>query len=146
MTFGHFMGQSGIVLAACHCHCSGTSQSTNAAETLGRNRNGIVNETENDATNSVLRLGYRRGRQHQFACRFQNEKCSKLGSKKKHFGSLFFCLGFAFSGVSFLPACDSNFNSDLALAVDVDVVVVVDGHIDRLGPALELHLSAVNIF
>lgn len=54
--------------------------------------------------------------------------------------------GLCFFGVSFLPACDSNFNSDLALAVDVDVVVVVDGHIDRLGPALELHLSAVNIF
>lgn len=71
----------------------------------------------------------------------------KIRQKKKNEETLWLViLGLSFnffSGVSFLP--DTNSDLDVDVDVDVDCLDVV-GHIARLGPALELHLSAVNIF
>lgn len=116
----------------------------------------IVNETEteteNDATNSKLRLGYRRGLQHQFGCRFEMKNAqkptrrSKIRKKedkiqlkpKKHLGSLFLAWVLLFSGVSCFFF--DFFISLFAWPVQCDSGSDVDG------PVLELHLSAVNIF
>lgn len=83
-----------------------------------------------------------------------NEKCSKYEIKKKQSVSFFFMWGPSFSP-ALLPArlLDGLWDGVAAAAIGVGVEVRVResdiGHrraYRRLGPALELYLSAVNIF
>lgn len=105
----------------------------------------IVNETEteteNDATNSKLRLGYRRGLQHQFGCRFEMKNAqkptrrSKIRKKRRQnpaktketlglvilslsfvfFGGLLFFLGF-FVLFRFLPGLSNAIQAPMWMA------------------------------